>query len=153
MVQEYFNEKKPLQDINPDEVVAYGAILAANLDLNIHDITSKAIGIVIQNRKMDIIIPVGTALPFIGKNLLKFAKIYNLDNVKKDIVIKIYEGNNETIDDNFLLGDFVVKVGKENKGKKLKISMTLNHNSILKVEALVKDENNNETKIVVKLKK
>ena len=36
MVQEYFNEKKPLQDINPEEVIAFGAILAANLDLKIH---------------------------------------------------------------------------------------------------------------------
>ena len=51
MVQKYFNGKQPLQDINPDEVVANGAILAAYLDLRIHDITSKAIGISIGKKE------------------------------------------------------------------------------------------------------
>ena len=34
MVQDYFN-KQPLQNINPDEVVAYGAALVPYLDLKI----------------------------------------------------------------------------------------------------------------------
>ena len=151
MVQDYFDGKQPLQDINPDEVVANGAILAAYLDLRIHDITSKAIGISIGNKNMDVIIPVGTQLPFIGKNILQFGKIYNLDNTTKDVYINIYEGNNEKVDDNFLLGDFVVKLGNNNKGKKLKILMKINQNSILKVDAIVYDEKKNETKINVKL--
>ena len=43
MVQKYFNGKEPLQNINPDEVVAYGAALVPYLDLKIQDIISKPI--------------------------------------------------------------------------------------------------------------
>ena len=153
MVQEYFNGKEPLQDINPDEVVAYGAILSAKIDLKIHDKTSKAIGISIGQKNMDVFIPVGTNLPFIGQNVLQYSKSYSLDKVNKDVKIKIYEGNNEKSIDNFLLYDFVVKLDKDNKGKKLEIKMRLNHNSILKVEAIVKEGNNIISKMEVKFEK
>ena len=35
MVKNYFNGKEPLQNVNPDEVVAYGAALVPYLDLKI----------------------------------------------------------------------------------------------------------------------
>ena len=43
MVKNYFNGKEPLQNINPDEIVAYGAIMSNYSKININDITTKAI--------------------------------------------------------------------------------------------------------------
>ncbi len=61
MVEKYFN-KKPLQDISLDEIVAHGSIFAINSDLKIHEIISKAIGISIGEGKIDIIIRAGTEI-------------------------------------------------------------------------------------------
>ncbi len=66
MVEKYFN-KKPLQDISLDEIVAHGSIFAINSDLKIHEIISKAIGISIGEGKIDIIIRAGTEIPFINE--------------------------------------------------------------------------------------
>ena len=144
MVQEYFNGKEPLQNINPDEVVAYGAVLAAYLDLNIHDITSKAIGISIQNGKMDIIIPVGTEIPLKNEKSKKYSKKYTLKSTKDNSIqnISIYQGNNENVSNNYLLGIFSIQVGKVNSEKKVKIVMSIDHNSILEVIGYVDDEKN-----------
>ena len=61
MVEDFF-EKEPLRNIIPDEVVAYGATLAAYLNnLDIKDTTSKNIGISIKE-KMSIIIHRGTRI-------------------------------------------------------------------------------------------
>ena len=48
MVKNYFNGKEPLQNINPDEIVVYGAIMSNYSKININDITTKAIGIQIS---------------------------------------------------------------------------------------------------------
>ena len=45
MVKDYFNGKELLENINPDEFVAYGAIISNYSKININDITIKAIGI------------------------------------------------------------------------------------------------------------
>ena len=45
MVKNYFNGKEQLQNINPDEIVVYGAIMSNYSKININDITIKAIGI------------------------------------------------------------------------------------------------------------
>ena len=76
MVKDYFNGKEPLQNINPDEIVAYGAIMSNYSKININDITTKAIGIQISNNMFDIIIPAGTVLPLRNQYLLKFSKYY-----------------------------------------------------------------------------
>ena len=63
MVKDYFNGKEPLENINPDEIVAYDVIMSNYSKININDITTKAIGIQISNNMFDIIIPAGTVLP------------------------------------------------------------------------------------------
>ena len=102
MVKDYFNGKEPLQNINPDEIVAYGAIMSNYSKININDITTKAIGIQISNNMFDIIIPAGTVLPLRNQNLLKFSKYYMIrrNNSTNKIFINIYEGNDEKIENN-----------------------------------------------------
>ncbi len=85
VVEDFFG-KDPLRKIETDEVVAYGAILAAYLtDLDIKDIISKNIGISIGGGKMDIIIPRGSHIPFVGKKLLRFEKEYTLGKKSRKI--------------------------------------------------------------------
>ena len=105
MVKNYFNGKEPLQNINPDEIVAYGAIMSNYSKKNINDITTKAIGIQISNNMFDIITPAGTVLPLRNQNLLKFSKYYMIrrNNSTNKIFINIYEGNDEEIENNFFL--------------------------------------------------
>ena len=147
MIIEYFN-KIPLQNINPDEVVAQGAVLAAYLDVNIHDITSKAIGIEIQKGIMDIFIPVGTVLPQKNAQLLQYQKNYYIQGESELININIYEGNCEDVSKNELIGKFSINLGKDKEKKEITISMILDYNSILKVSAIL----NNGNKVNIKLK-
>jgi len=147
MIEKHFN-KKPLQDINPDEIVAHGAILAINSNLKIHDIISKSIGISIGEGKMDIIVRAGTEIPLPNEKVLAYYKEYSLKrNNKKMQIINIFEGYNENVSDNKLLGMFSIQLGKNNEEKKIKISMSIDHNSILKVIGFVNNEKNVEQKI------
>ena len=104
MVKDYFNGKQPLQDINPDEIVANGAILAINSNLKIHDIISKSIGISIGKGKMNIIVRAGNEIPLPNEKVLAYSKGYSLksNNKNKIQIINIYEGYNENASDNKL---------------------------------------------------
>ncbi len=92
MVKKYFN-KKALQNINPDEIIAQDAALVPYLDLKIQDIISKPIGIRINQGKMCNII----LLPLKGAKLLNFSREFilskNVDSYVQNI--RIYEGENE----------------------------------------------------------
>ena len=148
MIKDFFG-KEPLRNINPDEVVAYGATLAAYLtDLVIKDITSKNIGISIEGGKMDTIIPRGLKIPFVGNNLLIYQKEYTLGGKKnpEKLTINIYEGNSDKVSENTFLQKFTVELEKD-KEKKITISMILKHNSILNVKAKVNNGKDNEIKI------
>ena len=119
MIKDFFG-KEPLRNINPDEVVAYGATLAAYLtDLVIKDITSKNIGISIEGGKMDTIIPRGLQIPFVGNNLLIYQKEYTLRGKKnpEKLTINIYEGNSDKLSENTFLQKFTVELEKDKEKK------------------------------------
>jgi len=154
MVKNFFNGKEPLENVNALEIVAKGAVLAAYSDIKVNDVTSKAIGIQISDGKMDIIIPTKTVLPGINEKRLKYIKEYTLrrnDSVKTK-EIKIYQGNEENVSENELLGKFTVRLMEINQDTKVKITMLLDHNSILLVEAFVNNEKNVETKLKIEKK-
>ncbi len=148
MIKDFFG-KEHLRNINPDEVVSYGATLAAYLtDLVIKDITSKNIGISIEGGKMDTIIPRGLKIPFVGNILLIYQKEYTLGGKKnpEKLTINIYEENSDKLSENTFLQKFTVELEKD-KEKKITISMILKHNSILNVKAKVNNGKDNEIKI------
>ena len=114
MVEKYFN-KKPLQNINPDEVVAHGAVLSTSSNLIINDnVLNKSIAINVGIGKTTPIIPVGAKIP--ESKPITFKKAFSLEVVKKQ-VINIYEGNNENPKDNDFLGKLEINI--ENLKKKL----------------------------------
>ena len=149
MIKNYFNGKEPLKIVNPDEVVAKGALLSAYLkNINIHDIMSKSIRIEIQKGVLDIIIPAGTLLPINGKSS-KFTREFLLKKNKSEQTIKIYEGNSEIAEENQYLGKYAFYL-KNLKDFKIKISMTIDHNAILNVIVLVNDGDIHEIAIPIK---
>ena len=149
IVKNYFG-KEPLRDINPDEVVAYGATLLTNRNnnLKIKDISFNNIGISVKG-KLSVIIPKGTILPLRGNNLLKYEKEYYIKGNNEEILIRIFEGNNEKISDNNYLGEFKIKLN--GKDEIVSISMMLDYNSILNVEATNNGEKKNEIKIKINM--
>ena len=154
MVKNFFNGKEPLENVNALEIVAKGAVLAAYSDIKVNDVTSKAIGIQIGDGKMDIIIPTKTVLPRINEKKLKYIKEYTLrrnDSVKTK-EINIYQGNEENVSENELLGKFTVQLMEINQDIRVKITMFLDYNSILLVEAFVNNEKNVETKLKIENK-
>ena len=152
MVQKYFN-KPPLQNIDVREVVAKGAVLSFyKKDLKISDITTKAIGISIKGEKMGIIIPSGTPIILRKGNLLLFKQAYNLETQKKvkNITIKIYQGNDKFVKNNEYLGEFNFDIKDSEKNVKIIISMLIDYNSILKVNAFVNDKKKKDIGIKMK---
>ena len=112
MVSNYFNDKKKInKSINPDEAIAYGAaILAISKDLDkiaslndliIADVLPKSLGIRVQGGIMAKIIDKNTPLPCSDKR--RFA---NSADYMTSVKIKVYEGENEYVDDNDFLGEF-----------------------------------------------
>ena len=92
MVEKYFG-KKPLQNINVDEVVAYGATLFSNQNnLIINDITFNNIGIAVRG-KLNVIIPKGTILALRGKNLLKNRDIVTVSAIQIKIIGRFFADN------------------------------------------------------------
>ena len=148
MVKNYFN-KQPLQNINPDEVVAYGAALVPYLDLKIKDIITKPIGIRINNGKMCNIIPINTVLPIKGGKKLIFSREFTLQNsIGSNIQnIRIYEGENKNASDNHFLGKFVINIKENEKKKVIKFAMSIDYNNILNVIAKIENEKKNEIEI------
>ncbi len=143
MVKNYFN-KEPFQNINSDEIVAYGLILQTSKKLNIHDISTKAIGIKIGS-KMYNIIPQGEILPISKNKILKFNKDFIKNNMNDNLTIKVYEISNN-MSFNEYLGEIPIKFDNDSKENEIKIKIHLNNNSI-EVSAIIKDKNNNEIEI------
>ena len=150
MIKEYFNGKEPLKTINPDEVVAYGATLVALIEsinenqcsnkIKINEITSLSIGIEVSNGQMIIIIPKGTKLPPINNVVSKTQTFKFPSNKNKEIIVKIYEGEDKYTYNNHFLGKFIID-SKYNDGKSIvEIRMSIDHNSILKVSAFINGE-------------
>ena len=82
MIEKYFN-KKPLQKLNPEEVVAQRAVLFSYFkDIKIHDIITYSIGISLENGNFDVIIPKGIVFPLRKSFLFKYTKKYNFKNLK-----------------------------------------------------------------------
>ena len=145
MVEKYFNGKKPLQTINPDEVVAYGAILTSSSKLIINDnILTKSIGINVGTGKISALIPVGAKIP--DKKAVSFKKNFSLLADKKQ-VINIYEGNSENPKDNEILGKLEID-NKELKNKVIiGIVMTLYPNLKIRVQLLIDNTKKKEIEI------
>ena len=141
LIKEFFN-KEPHCDINPDEAVACGASIqgailydksdAKTKDIVLMDVTPISLGVETINKKMQIIIPKNTPIPY-----SKTMGFTNVSDNQPCFKLKIYEGEDKFVDNNNLLGQFKLtnlRFAPRNE-LDIKITFKIDANGILKVTA------------------
>ena len=108
-VSEFFNQAVN-DSLNPDEVVALGAAIQAdilagnNKDLLLIDITPLSLGIETMGGLMDTIIPRNTKVP------TKAGRQYTTSvDGQKNLQVAVYQGERDLVTDNRKLGEFVLR--------------------------------------------
>jgi len=113
MVQELVEEifgKSPNRSVNPDEAVAIGAAIQANVlsggisSLLLLDVTPLSLGIETYGGFMNVIIPRNTTIPTRAGELFTTA----VDN-QRAVTIHVLQGERQTAADNWSLGTFVLE--------------------------------------------
>lgn len=127
-----------LDEMNPDEVVALGAAIQAdilagnNTDLLLLDVTPLSLGIETMGGLMDVLIPRNNKIPS------KASRQYTTHaDGQSGIIIAVYQGERDLVKDNRKLAEFVLK-GIPNMPAglpKIDIQFSINADGILKVNA------------------
>jgi len=109
MVSDFFNQTVN-DSLNPDEVVALGAAIQAdilagnNKDLLLIDITPLSLGIETMGGLMDTIIPRNTKVP------TKAGRQYTTSvDGQKNLQVAVYQGERDLVSDNRKLGEFILR--------------------------------------------
>ena len=134
----FFSSAKVNDDLNPDEVVAMGAAIEADIlagnrkDMLLLDVTPLSLGIETLGGLMDVLIPRNNKIP----NKLHKEYTTSIDG-QVNLAINIYQGEREMVTDNRKLGEFVLKGIPSMPAGLPKIEMTfmLNADGILQVSA------------------
>ena len=130
---------KPIyDDLNPDEVVALGAaiqadVLAGNLkDVLLLDVTPLSLGIETVGGLMDVIIPRNSKVP--GKAGRQYTT--SVDG-QKNLKVAVYQGERDLVENNRKLGEFILQnIPPMPAGlPKIDIQFILDADGILKVKA------------------
>ena len=143
-IQDITKELFPLNEklnfsISPDYSVAIGASIIgerlkenSTLEIDIQDINPLSLGISSKNGKMAVIIPKNTTIPC--TKIKRFQTVY--DN-QSYFGIGIYEGENENVEDNYNLDNFIIdNLTLGPKGSvKMKVTFSLDKDCILTVIA------------------
>jgi molecular chaperone HscA len=137
-VAEFFN--RPVHDdINPDEVVALGAAIQADIlagnrkDILLLDVTPLSLGIETMGGLMDVIIPRNSKVP------TKAGRQYTTSvDGQVNMKISVYQGERDLVKENRKLAEFDLKgIPAMPAGlPKVDINFLLNADGILKVQAI-----------------
>ncbi|WP_295771784.1 Fe-S protein assembly chaperone HscA [uncultured Mucilaginibacter sp.] len=137
-VGDYFG-KTPHDDVNPDEVVALGASIQADIlagnrkDILLLDVTPLSLGIETMGGLMDVIIPRNSKVP------TKAGRQYTTSvDGQVNMKISVYQGERDLVKENRKLAEFDLKgIPAMPAGfPKVDINFLLNADGILKVQAI-----------------
>jgi molecular chaperone HscA len=151
-VSEFFSTASTNDTINPDEVVALGAAIEADIlagnrkDMLLLDITPLSLGIETLGGLMDVLIPRNNKIP------TKLRKEYSTSiDGQVNLKIAVYQGERELASDNRKLGEFILSgIPAMPAGlPKIEITFMLNADGILEVSA---EETRSGTKQMVTMK-
>ncbi|MFZ1705099.1 MAG: Fe-S protein assembly chaperone HscA [Saprospiraceae bacterium] len=130
---------KPFDSLNPDETVALGAAIQADIlsgnrkDMLLLDVTPLSLGIETVGGLMDVIIPRNSKIPH------KAARQYTTSiDGQKNLKISIYQGERDLVENNRKLGEFILKnIPPMPAGfPKLEIQLLIDADGILSVRAM-----------------
>ena len=150
-VADFFG-KELFNDLNPDEVVALGAAIQADVlagnqkNVLLLDVTPLSLGIETVGGLMDTIIPRNSKVPN------KAGRQYTTSvDGQKNLKVAVFQGERDLVNDNRKLGEFVLKgIPPMAAGlPKIEIQFILNADGILKVKAK-ELRSNVETEIEIK---
>jgi molecular chaperone HscA len=137
-VSEFFG-KPAYNKINPDEVVALGAAIQADIlsgkrdDLLLLDVTPLSLGIETMGGLMDVIIPRNSKIP------TKAGRQYTTSvDGQANLKVSVFQGERELVVENRQLGEFILSGIPPMPANlpKIDINFILNADGILKVEAI-----------------
>lgn len=142
LVKEFFDNKEPHTDINPDEAIAFGAAIQAGIlsgdsdilkkNLVLLDVTPLSLGIETLGGVMSKIIKRNTVVP--TKKSESFTT--TVDN-QETIAVHVYEGERAMTKDCHLLGQFdLTSIAPASKGQpQVIVTFDIDENGIVKVSA------------------
>ncbi len=137
-VAAFFSHSELHDKLNPDEVVALGAAIEADIlagnrkDMLLLDVTPLSLGIETLGGLMDVIIPRNSKLP------AKVGKQYTTSvDGQVNLKVNVYQGERELVKENRKLAEFDLKgIPAMPAGlPKIQVNFILNADGILKVEA------------------
>ncbi len=133
-----FGQQKLVSHINPDEIVALGAAIEADIlagnrsDTLLLDVTPLSLGIETMGGLMDVIIPRNSKIPQGAAREYTTSK-----DGQVNIKISVYQGERELVEQNRKLAEFVLNnIPAMPAGlPKVQVKFILNADGILKVQA------------------
>ncbi len=137
-VASFFSSAHINDTLNPDEVVALGAAIEADIlagnrkDMLLLDVTPLSLGLETLGGTMDVLIPRNNKIP------TKLHKEYTTSvDGQVNLAINVYQGEREMVADNRKLGECILKgIPAMPAGlPKIELSFMLNADGILKVSA------------------
>lgn len=137
-VAKFFNSATVQDKLNPDEVVALGAAVEADIlagnrtDMLLLDVTPLSLGIETMGGLMDVIIPRNSKVPS------KVGKQYTTSvDGQINLKVNVYQGERELVKENRKLAEFDLKgIPAMPAGlPKIQVDFILNADGILKVDA------------------
>ena len=137
-IKDWFHSSRINNQINPDEVVALGAAIEADVlagnrsDLLLLDVTPLSLGIETAGGLMDVLIPRNSKIP------VRVGREYTTSvDGQVNLKVAVFQGERELVAENRLLGEFILQgIPSMPAGMpKIEIQFALNADGMLQVQA------------------